>query len=43
VILEHRVRPLNDAPLRTSGAEYVLYWCQMNRRVAANHALLYAV
>lgn len=43
VILEHRVRPLNDAPLRTAGAEYVLYWCQMNRRVASNHALLYAV
>lgn len=43
MILEHRVRPLNDAPVRTSGAEYVLYWCQMNRRVPANHALLYAV
>jgi len=43
VILEHRVRPLNDAPLRSTGAKYVLYWSQMNRRVESNHALYYAV
>ena len=43
VILEHRVRLLNDAPLRSTGAQYVLYWAQMNRRVESNHALYYAV
>jgi len=34
-----RVRALNDRPVRTRGARYVLYWAQMNRRVEANHAL----
>jgi deoxyribodipyrimidine photo-lyase len=47
-----RVRQLNQAPdLGKSGApagqmgergEYILYWSQMNRRVASNHALAYA-
>src|SRR5438552_630456 len=36
-----RVRQLNDAEFR-AGAKYVLYWCQMNRRVIGNHALAYA-
>lgn len=40
--LEQRVRVLNDAPVRP-GAEYVLYWSQMNRRVDSNHALAWAV
>ncbi|HEX4169818.1 MAG TPA: deoxyribodipyrimidine photo-lyase [Bryobacteraceae bacterium] len=37
-----RIAKLNKAEDRT-GAEYVLYWAQMNRRVDANHGLLYAV
>ena len=37
-----RVRALNDHPVRT-GAQYVLYWTQMNRRVPCNQALGYAV
>lgn len=37
-----RVSKLNSAADR-SDAEYVLYWAQMNRRVDANHGLLYAV
>ncbi len=37
-----RARPLNSAPVRPTG-DYVLYWCQMNRRVDANQALDYAV
>jgi len=36
-----RVRPLNSAPARES-ADYVLYWCQANRRVESNHALAHA-
>ena len=36
-----RIRKLNSAPERAT-APYVLYWAQMNRRVDANHALLYA-
>jgi deoxyribodipyrimidine photo-lyase len=36
-----RVRVLNAKPLR-DGAEYVLYWAQMNRRVHGNHGLAYA-
>jgi deoxyribodipyrimidine photo-lyase len=36
-----RVRKLNDAPERPD-RKYVLYWAQMNRRVEANHGLLYA-
>jgi len=39
---DHRVQLLNSAPFR-SGAKYVLYWAQVNRRVASNHALAYAV
>jgi deoxyribodipyrimidine photo-lyase len=38
---ENRVQELNHAPVRRS-AKYVLYWAQMNRRVASNHALAYA-
>jgi deoxyribodipyrimidine photo-lyase len=41
--VEVRVRSLNQAPLRTSGAKYVLYWSQMNRRVEENHALAHAI
>jgi deoxyribodipyrimidine photo-lyase len=37
-----RIRKLNDAPERLEGAQYVLYWAQMNRRAESNHALLYA-
>ena len=40
--MQERVEKLNAAPLR-QGARYVLYWAQMNRRVAANHALAYAI
>ncbi len=40
--VEDRVRRLNEAPIR-EGAEYVLYWSQMNRRVAYNQALAYAI
>ena len=36
-----RVRHLNDRPVNISG-EYILYWCQMFRRLRANHALDYA-
>jgi deoxyribodipyrimidine photo-lyase len=39
---DHRVRPLNDAPIRAP-AKYVLYWAQVNRRVVSNHALAHAV
>jgi deoxyribodipyrimidine photo-lyase len=35
------VRALNSAPVRES-ADYVLYWCQANRRVESNHALAHA-
>jgi deoxyribodipyrimidine photo-lyase len=37
-----RVRSLNSRPIRLDG-EYILYWCQMNRRAAANHALAHAI
>lgn len=37
-----RVRKLNSAPERPD-RKYVLYWAQANRRVEANHGLLYAV
>src|ERR1700686_1690329 len=36
-----RVRKLNEADFRPT-AQYILYWCQMNRRVAGNQALAYA-
>jgi deoxyribodipyrimidine photo-lyase len=42
MVERERIRQLNTAVLR-SHAKYVLYWSQMNRRVDANHALLYAV
>jgi deoxyribodipyrimidine photo-lyase len=37
-----RIQKLNGAPEHPK-RPYVLYWPQMNRRVDANHALLYAV
>ena len=37
-----RARLLNSGVWRT-GARYVLYWAQMNRRVESNHALAFAV
>jgi len=37
-----RVQLLNKAPLRAN-ARYVLYWAQVNRRAASNHALAHAV
>src|ERR1700679_2497452 len=37
-----RVQLLNGAPFRDR-AKYVLYWAQVNRRVAYNHGLAYAV
>jgi deoxyribodipyrimidine photo-lyase len=40
-MVEDRVLCLNQAPFR-SGAKYVVYWAQVNRRVRWNHALLYA-
>jgi deoxyribodipyrimidine photo-lyase len=40
--MHERARKLNAARLRP-GAEYVLYWCQMNRRAEANQALGVAV
>lgn len=41
MVMNERVKALNDAPVR-QGAEYVLYWAQMNRRAGSNHALLRA-
>ena len=40
--MQERVRLLNEAPIRAD-ARYVLYWAQMNRRTACNHALAYAI
>lgn len=40
-IERERIRQLNKASIKT-GAKYVLYWAQMNRRVDSNHALLHA-
>lgn len=37
-----RVRALTDRPTRSRG-KYVLYWCQMFRRLTHNHALDYAI
>lgn len=37
-----RVRHTNDRPANRSG-RYVLYWCQMFRRLTHNHALDYAI
>jgi deoxyribodipyrimidine photo-lyase len=39
--IRERVARLNSCPVR-AGADYVLYWCQVNRRADANPALLYA-
>lgn len=36
-----RIRVLNAAEARKK-ADYVLYWCQMNRRTECNHALAHA-
>jgi deoxyribodipyrimidine photo-lyase len=38
----NRICKLNSAET-PSGARYVLYWAQMNRRVESNHALAFAV
>lgn len=40
--MKDRVRHLNSDNVRLE-ARYVLYWSQMNRRVACNHALAYAI
>lgn len=40
--MERRAQQLNQAPIR-EGGRYVLYWSQMNRRVDANHALVFAI
>jgi deoxyribodipyrimidine photo-lyase len=37
-----RVRKANDRPPNRSG-KYILYWCQMFRRLTHNHALDYAI
>ncbi|MEO8097542.1 MAG: deoxyribodipyrimidine photo-lyase [Acidobacteriota bacterium] len=37
-----RVRLLNDAPARP-GADYVIYWAQINRRLDSNHALAFSI
>jgi len=39
---QDRIRSLNSAQPRAD-ADYVLYWSQMNRRVAGNHALAHAI
>jgi deoxyribodipyrimidine photo-lyase len=41
-VVHERARQLNSAPVRPGG-EYVLYWCQMNRRAESNQALDFAV
>ncbi len=40
--MHERARQLNQAPVK-AGGEYVLYWCQMNRRAEANQALDFAI
>jgi len=40
--LKERVRKLNDVAFRNKG-EFILYWSQMNRRAASNHALDFAI
>ncbi len=40
--MHERVRSLNEAPIKPN-ARYVIYWAQMNRRAACNHALAYAI
>ncbi len=39
---EQRLRTVNGAPVRHDG-EYVLYWCQMSRRLTHNHSLDFAI
>lgn len=39
--MDLRIRKLNEAADRKN-AQYVLYWCQMNRRADSNHALAHA-
>ena len=39
--MQERARRLNSAPVR--GGDYVLYWCQMNRRAECNQALDFAL
>ena len=40
-VSEDRIRTLNaDSPRQS--ASYVIYWAQMNRRAAGNHALAHA-
>jgi deoxyribodipyrimidine photo-lyase len=41
-IERQRIRELNTAAPRLDAA-YVLYWCQVNRRVESNHAFAHAV
>src|SRR4051812_33790183 len=41
-VQSERIRKLNGAVERPD-RQYVLYWAQANRRVNANHGLLYAV
>ena len=41
-VQSERIRKLNQAA-EQPGRRYVLYWTQANRRVDANHGLLYAV
>jgi len=40
--VNERARQLNSAPIH-AGGEYVLYWCQVNRRADANQALDFAI
>jgi deoxyribodipyrimidine photo-lyase len=41
-VQQERIRALNQATPR-GNADYVLYWCQANRRAESNHALTHAV
>ncbi|HYI95863.1 MAG TPA: deoxyribodipyrimidine photo-lyase [Bryobacteraceae bacterium] len=42
VVEPERITALNSKGIQ-QGADYVLYWTQMNRRVSHNHALAYAI
>lgn len=37
-----RIRKANDRPINSKGS-YVLYWCQMSRRLTHNHSIDYAI
>lgn len=39
--MQDRIHVAREGEFR-HGADYVLYWCQVNRRVESNHALLFA-